>query len=341
MLEKPSDLSDEALAAFVRGAYGLGVERVAFLPLGVDSNAAAYRADGGDGRAYFVKLRRGPFDEMSVELPRFLSGLGIAQIIPPLPAAAGRPWARLDPYTAIVYPYIDGRDGYQVDMTAEHWRELGAALRAIHTAAPPAALRSRLQRETYTAEWRERTLRFVDRPEQGAVDDPVAREVVGLLRSEGDTIRALVGRAEGLAQALLAQAPELVVCHSDLHAGNVLIDTRGALFIVDWDAPILAPKERDLMYVGGGQGFRGHTAAQEVALFYAGYGRTQLNQTALAYYRCERIVQDIAVYCRDLLLTDAGGDDRPQSLRYLRSNFLPGGTIEVAYAADWAGERGG
>jgi spectinomycin phosphotransferase len=196
-----------------------------------------------------------------------------------------------------------------------------------------------MQREAYSAEWRERVRAFVARPEEGAADDPVARAVVELLRANHDAIVDLVERAERLARALRAEAPEQVICHSDLHAGNVLIDTAGALHIVDWDAPILAPKERDLMYVGGGQGFRGHTAQEEEALFYAGYGQAQLNQVALTYYRYERIVQDIAAYCQELLLTDAGGEDRPQSLGYLRSNFLPGGTIEVSYAADRSVER--
>jgi spectinomycin phosphotransferase len=337
MLEKPEDLGDETLVAFLQSAYGLAVGRVAFLPLGADSNTAAYRADSGEGAAYFVKLRRGAFDEMSVVLPKFLSDQGVAQIILPLTGVAGRLWARLGAYTTIVYPFIEGRTGYEVDMSEANWRELGAAVRAIHTAAPPDSLARQLQRETYAAEWRERVSGFLARPEEGAVDDPIAREVVALLHAEGGTIGELVGRAEELARALQAQAPALVVCHSDLHAGNVLIDDGGALYIVDWDAPILAPKERDLMYVGGGQGFRGHAPEREEALFYAGYGHAELNRAALAYYRYERIVQDIAIYCEELLLSDAGGDDRAQSLRYLRSNFLPGGTIEAAYAAERRG----
>ena len=83
------------------------------------------------------------------------------------------------------------------------------------------------------------------------------------------------------------------MCHSDIHAGNILIDANGALYIVDWDNPVLAPKERDLMFIGGGQEFAGHTAQEEETLFYRGYGQTQIDPIALAYYRYERIIQDI------------------------------------------------
>lgn len=44
---------------------------------------------------------------------------------------------------------------------------------------------------------------------------------------------------------------------------------------------------------------------------------------AVVYYSYERITEDIAIYCEQLLLSDQGGQDREQSLYYLKSNFLP------------------
>lgn len=91
------------------------------------------------------------------------------------------------------------------------------------------------------------------------------------------------------------------------------------------------------MFVGGGQGFVGYSPEQEEAFFYSGYGRVQIDPVALAYYRYERIVEDIAVYCEQSLAgSDAGGADREQPLRYLQSNFLPGGHNCLAHAADRA-----
>jgi len=79
-----------------------------------------------------------------------------------------------------------------------------------------------------------------------------------------------------------------------------------------------------------------HTPQEEEIPFYQGYGQTQLDPIALAYYRFERIIQDIAVYCEQLLLSNEGSEDREQSLIFLESNFLPDGTIEVAYRSDKA-----
>lgn len=32
--------------------------------------------------------------------------------------------------------------------------------------------------------------------------------------------------------------------------GNVLISKNGSIYIVDWDQPVMAPKELDLMFIG-------------------------------------------------------------------------------------------
>ena len=107
MLEKP-DFPDEKVLACLRDAYGLSVARLTFLPLGADPNTAVYQALTVDERPYFVKLRRGRFDELSVTLPKWLSDQGIRPIIPPLTTTTGQLWANLNPFTLILYPFVEG-----------------------------------------------------------------------------------------------------------------------------------------------------------------------------------------------------------------------------------------
>jgi len=333
MLEKP-DLQDERIITCLNDEYGLLVVQVAFLPLGADRNTAVYRVVARDGTPYFVKLRRGVFDETAVALPKFLSDQGIVQIIAPLATKAQQLWASLEAFKLILYPFIEGHSGFEVDLSDRHWREFGTALKRIHTAVVPPALTRRIQQETYSPQWREIVKTFLGRVDDGTSSDPVALELAAFLKARRDEILDLVGRAERLALALQARSLEFVLCHSDIHAGNILIDANGALYIVDWDNPILAPKERDLMFIGGGLGGDGHTAQEEETLFYRGYGQTPIDPIALAYYRYERIIQDIAVYCEQIFLTNEGGEDREQSLRYLTSDFMPNRTIEIAYKSD-------
>jgi spectinomycin phosphotransferase len=333
MLNKP-DLRDESIVACLRDDYGLSGAQVVFLPLGADLNTAVYRAFTEDESTYFVKLRKGPFDDTSVTLPKYLSDLGIRQIIAPLVTNKGRLWANLEAFKVILYPFVEGRDGYQDKLSDRLWGEFGAALKSIHTAKIPPSLTGHIQRENYSPNWRNRVKEFLTRIEDESYDDIVAQRLAEVLRSRRDVILDLVDRADRLAMSLQDRSPEFIVCHSDIHAGNILIGDGDMIYIVDWDDPILAPKERDLMYIGGGLMGGWQRPQEEENLFYRSYGQTLIDPVAMAYYRYERIIEDIAVYCQQLLLTTDGAEDREQSLQYLISNFLPNHTIEIAYKSD-------
>ena len=238
------------------------------------------------------------------------------------------------PYKTILYPFVTGKDGYQADLADHHWRELGVVLKQIHSTTMPPSMVSQIRREGYSPRERNMVRMVLARIEEEHFDDPIADELAAFMTANSHVVGELVDRAQQLARALQARPPQLIVCHADIHAGNLLIEQSGALYIVDWDEVILAPKERDLMYIGGGLMASGLAPEAEEALFYQGYGDVQLNRSALAYYRYERIVQDIAAYCEQLLSSNEGGDDREQSLRAVKSNFSPGGTIEIAYQSD-------
>ncbi len=332
MLEKPT-LSDETIVACLQNEYGIHAT-LTFLPLGADRDTAVHRADTDEGTAYFVKLRQGVWDELAVALPKFLADQGIAQIIAPLVSKTGQLWANVDRFRLVLYPFVEGRDGYQVALTDRQWREFGAAVKRVHTVQAPAALISRIPRETYSPHWREVVKTYLARIEAEAFDHPIQARLAAFLKEKRQDILDLVGRADRLAQALQAQPREFVLCHSDLHPGNILVTADDALYIVDWDNPILAPIERDLMFPGGGQGFIGHTATEEEALFYQGYGQTQVDPVPLAYYRYQRIVEDIGVECEEIFSSTMGDRDREQEFRYLKSNWLPGNTIDAAYRSD-------
>ena len=102
---------------------------------------------------------------------------------------------------------------------------------------------------------------------------------------------------------------------------------------MDWNEPIMAPKERDLMFIGGGIA-NVWNKPHENELFYQGYGKTDINQTLLAYYRHERIVEDIAVYAQQLLLSNTGSQDRMKWYQELTAQFEPHGVVEIAFKTD-------
>jgi spectinomycin phosphotransferase len=143
----------------------------------------------------------------------------------------------------------------------------------------------------------------------------------------------LIERARQLASELQSNPLEMVLCHTDFHGGNILISNENKLYIVDWDNPLLAPKERDLMFIGGGIDAIWKSKAEE-AVFYGGYGEAKIDLRALTYYRYERVIEDLAVISEQLFLSNEGGADRERSYGWFTSNFEPGGTIEIAQKTD-------
>jgi len=332
MHDKP-DLPDHLIIARVEQEYGLQVARLTFLPLGYDFNSVVYRLETQAGKVFFLKLRQGPFDETSVAVPKFLHSLGLRAVIPPLPTRAGQLTGSLGAYRLILYPYIDEDNSPGLELNDRQWVEFGAALKGVHTAELPLALKNQLQRERFAPQGRETVKAFQRQVERRTYAEPVAAKLAAFMRLHKVEIGQLVRRAQELALALQTRALEFVLCHSDIHAGNLLIGTDGALYIVDWDNPLLAPKERDLMFIGGGIA-GGLCSEGGEALFYQAYGPTEVDRLALAYYRYERIVQDMADFCQQLFLSEAGGEDRERSYGYFTSGFLPENEIEIARKTD-------
>jgi len=327
-------LDEEALLCRLRAGYGLPAAAVTFLPLGADYATALYRAETARGERYFCRLRSGPWNEAAVALPAALQAAGIREAIAPLRAEDGRLAVPLGAYTLSVWPWVDGRNGYEAPLEDAQWVALGAAVRRIHEAALPAALWAAIPEETYPARWRERLQTNMAGLEAAVpMDDLAARALEGL-RARRAEIAALLARLLALQAVAPAGSARTVLCHTDLHAGNVLLDAAGRLYLVDWDAPLRAPRERDLMYAGGGQFGDARPPAAEEALFYAGYGDVPVDRARLAYYRYARIVEDLAIYADDLLQGDPASPDRADALQYMLANFQAGGTLAIARAAD-------
>lgn len=331
MLEKPN-LSDAFIVSLLQTEYNIHVTELTFLPLGADPGTAVYRVVTEEGTVYFLKLRKG-FDEITVLVPLFLKSQGVDEIIVPFETRSTRGWADLGEYKMILYPFVTGKDGFERELTDVHRKALGAALRKIHAAQVPPELKRLIPTETFSPRWREALTYFQTWIEDKTFDDPTAAKLAEFMQSRRDEINYLIGRTGQLASELQSNSPKFVLCHTDIHGGNILISSQDVLYIVDWDNPILAPKERDLMFIGGGIDNIWENRREE-EIFYDGYGRTEINLTALAYYRYERIIEDLAVIAEQLLLSEEGGADRERSYGWFTSNFEPGSTLEIAKRTD-------
>ena len=108
-----------------------------------------YRLETEDGSTYFLKLRKGDFDEITVAVPQFLSEQGIRAIIAPLPTKSKQRYASLGAFKLILYAFIEGKNGYEVSLTDRQWLDFGSALKGIHAAIVPPELAAITARDLF------------------------------------------------------------------------------------------------------------------------------------------------------------------------------------------------
>ena len=148
---QPPDIDHREIAAILRAAYGVTVSDIVFLPVGADPDAAAWRVTVSGGSPLFLKTRFGPFDPAGLAVPRFLKDAGIAEVLAPLPTRDGALSVAVGATTLVLYPFVEGRNGFEVVLTAEDWTALGTAMRRIHETALPGRSRRSDRRRTIRA----------------------------------------------------------------------------------------------------------------------------------------------------------------------------------------------
>jgi spectinomycin phosphotransferase len=334
MREPAANLSDETLRDCLRARYGLAVAELAFLPLGHDSSAWVYRVRTADGGTYFLKARLSVANEAGLAVPRYLHYRGVAQVVAPLPTTTGALWADAGDYALILYPFVAGATGMERGLSDQQWVDYGALLRRVHDTAVAPDLARVMRRESFAPEWAGMVRRLDEHIGARTFDDPAASALAMFWQARHGEIRALLDRAEDLGRRLAAAGPPLVLCHADIHTANVLLGDEGRVWFVDWDETVLAPRERDLMFVVGGISSK-LVGPREEALFFQGYGATAIDPLALAYYRYAWAVGDIGAYGEEAFFRpDFGPHTKRTAADYFMGLFRPGEIVALAYASD-------
>ncbi|HEX8861124.1 MAG TPA: phosphotransferase [Actinomycetes bacterium] len=331
MLEPPPDLAAEAVVRALERGYGIRVAEVEFLPIGNDPASWAYRVGTPSGRDWFLKVRAGAMPGAVV--PALLHRQGVPNVLAPLPATGGAPAVALERFTLALYPMLDAVPGGVAGVSAAQWRQLGAAVERIHTLPVPAELARLLGRERFRPSRREllpELERLLARPDP---DDPLALELADIWHTHEKVIHALIERADRQGPWLARAGFPKGLCHGDLHTWNVLVDADQQLWIVDWDEAVLAPRERDLMFVVGGIA-AGMVSPEDTRSFFQGYGEACIDPVLLAYYRCAWALQDIATTAEEALLSPQLGEvSRRKAVAGFRSLFEPGNIVDLASPA--------
>ncbi len=95
--------------------------------------------------------------------------------------------------------------------------------------------------------------------------------------------------------------------------------------MIDWDEVMLAPKERDFLFV----------RPPHADAFFQGYGQVEIDWVALTYFLWERVVQDLIECTHNVCFRDDWGDEsRAEAVQLLDVILAENrGHIDAAYQA--------
>lgn len=331
MREDPG-LDRERITACLAAHYGLDVASITYLPIGYDLDAAVYQVVAREGTVSFLKVRFAPIHEASLRVPGALIDRGVPNILAPVFSRNGQAWSACDGDSLVLYPYIAGENAASAGLTDNQWRAFGATLRAVHDSGLAATMRDVVPVETFTLPSAATVRHISALVEASDFLSPAAARFAAFWREQAGRIDSMLERAETLGRTLQTKQFELVLCHADIHAANILVGGDGGITLIDWDGPLIAPRERDLLFVVESRIAREVTRREE-DLFFAGYGPVPIDPDALIYYRYERIIEDIGVSGRSVLLDpDRSEAARADEAAFTMRFFAPDGDIDRAEA---------
>lgn len=332
MLEKPPIIESLIISSLEDG-YGLPVTYLEFLPIGYDATAWVYRVETSNRQNLFLKLKKGTPKPAMLLAPNHLKTVGGLSIPAPIVSRAGRLTVEVNQdYSLILYPFIDGKNGGRDGMTLEHWENFGRQLRTIHHVPLSQTVIDALPLETFVSHKLEMFLNNLRRAKAGRPRDDYEAQLIHLWEHHDTDIQHCYERMQTLGRALQTASLPKLMCHADCHPYNLMVSEDGQVMLIDWDEVIYAPKERDLMFIGA---WAGDINSPQAQAFYRGYGQTDIDQSAIAYYRYEWAIQEMAEYSDVIFFrTDFGAETKQDSLDGFAALFTPNHVVALAYHDD-------
>ena len=244
------ELTTSNIQEIIEKGYGLSINKVERLNLGFDANTMVFKFSTFEQKQYFLKIRLKSFSKSCIDIPYWLSNnVGIKNVIDPIKTLNNELYFTNSSTFFMLYPYINGKSGWDVSLTEEHFFKFGNLLKKLHSENIPSKHLENIYKDEYNHDFVKIVNEYLRNKNRKTYNDPIIIKFLEALEIYQKEIKEIINFLENIVNEICLT--NVCICHGDIHAGNLLI-TQSELYIVDWDTIVLAPKEKDLMYIGGG-----------------------------------------------------------------------------------------
>jgi len=172
---------------------------------------------------------------------------GIVNIAHPIPTTHGQMRIQIRDFQIALFDWISGRTAQERKLTDEQLGRLGALLARIH--GSKTTIGEYPVKENFEIPFKNRLLAIFDAISKITGDSTKYRAKLKLfLEPHRQKFAQELETLEKLQRKVRSMNFEFVNCHGEPSPGNVLSSDNGDIHLLDWDDPIFAPKERDLLF---------------------------------------------------------------------------------------------
>ena len=297
MLTPPEDLTSDQVAAYLCRHWGIDVRTVTYAPRGHGSHN--WTVVASDGTRWFAKASRsGPdsdFGQATYETAALLREAGLDFVLGPVRALSGEVRPRVSPeWELAVFPFIEGRNP---DFTSDERVKVAEVLGELHAFSPVPEQAIRWEPGWYQPELRQILADELDRRWNGGLYGEQARSLFVRWRAG---IERLLDLSDELVARLADSDDPPVVTHGEPHSGNTILDPSGKAYLIDCDALMVAPRERDLrvLLYASHRRSRGLHNTKVLAAYQRHAGPVQPRPFALELFRAEWHLIEICRYAQ-------------------------------------------
>lgn len=203
-----------------------------------------------------------------------------------------------DHIIGVLFNLINGKAiGYDTKYSPSDIEQLARMVKTLH-GIDPSPFQALCPQETFCFD-------FLD--ELAAIISIRTKELPGgfgeLVTDHAQMIMVKISQARRQAEHIKSLNLPFVLCHTDIHGGNLMKDKDDRLYLVDWENVLLAPKEADLFSFAEAD--------------YRDVFCQKVNLDAIAYYTVRRDLEDIWEFLRGLLNNEYDKTGQSEVYRHL------------------------
>jgi uncharacterized protein involved in tolerance to divalent cations len=223
------------------------------IPLRGGYVAYVHRIDSTDGTVYFSKTYDALRSVTAMIMPtlacistatQWLANQpGLQQrLVAPYTTKHGHVLVRDGRFTTLLFAYVEGVTPRETPLTDSQLAQLVDTVARIHSIDVHTAALTAVPRERFAPVWFHDIIPAIDRIALSShVLYPHLCDKIAGLHVSFRAFRAL-------AHTLATMQHPMVLCHTDIHGYNVVINTDDVPVLIDWEGMMVAPAEHDLMF---------------------------------------------------------------------------------------------